>query len=89
MTRYPQGYIKGAMKKIINRLHRIEGQVKGLQKAIEQGKDCEDIIVQFKATQSAFASCFSELLSENLSRCLNTKDTQQLKNILKLIAQKS
>lgn len=85
LTTYPYGYIKEVMKKIMNRLHRIEGQVKALKKAIEDAKDCESIITQFKATQSAFESCFSELLTENLSKCINTKDTAQMQKILKLL----
>lgn len=73
------------MKKILDRLNRIEGQVRGLQKAITEGSDCEKIITQFKATQSALDSCFAELLNENLTKCLNTKDPEELKKILKLI----
>lgn len=73
------------MKNIINHLHRIEGQVKALQKAIEESRDCESIITQFKATQSSFESCFSELLTDNLSKCLSAHDTIQMQKILKLL----
>lgn len=77
------------MKKIINRLSRIEGQLKGLQKVlIDESHDCEYILTQFKATQSAFESCFSELLNENLMKCLSSKNHDELKKILKLIVQK-
>ena len=74
------------MKKIIDRLHRIEGQMRGLQKILtEGGKGCEQIIIQFKAIQSAFDSCFAELLTDDLQKCLNTRDSDELKKILKLI----
>lgn len=73
------------MKKILDRLHRIEGQVRGIQKAIEEGSDCEKIIIQFKATQSALDSCFAEMLNENLNKCLVSKNPEEMKKILKLI----
>ncbi len=39
--------------RILNRLARIEGQVRGLQRMIEQGKDCEEILAQLAAIKSA------------------------------------
>ena len=38
---------------ILNRLARIEGQVRGLQRMIEEGKECEQILAQLAAVRSA------------------------------------
>src|SRR5680860_1133464 len=35
--------------KVVNRLRRVEGQVRGLQRMIEEGKDCEDVLNQLSA----------------------------------------
>lgn len=40
-------------QKTINRLKRIEGQVRGIQKMVEEDRYCADILVQFSAIQSA------------------------------------
>jgi len=76
------------MKKIVNRLQRIEGQVRALQGLIEEGTDCEKIVTQFKAAKSALDSCFAELMNENLQKCLANKDTEEMKKILKLLVKK-
>ncbi len=74
------------MEKIQNRLRRIEGQVRGLQKLLaEETPKCDEIITQFKATQSALDNAFSVLLNENLQQCIQTKDPVQMAKILKLI----
>ncbi|MFZ5812073.1 MAG: metal-sensitive transcriptional regulator [Thermodesulfobacteriota bacterium] len=56
-------------KKILSRLKRIEGQVRGIQKMIEAGKECEDILVQVRAVRSALAAASGLILRRYLSRC--------------------
>lgn len=41
--------------KIVNRLKRIEGQIRGLQKMVEERRECEDIMIQVSALNSAMA----------------------------------
>lgn len=41
--------------KIVNRLKRIEGQVRGIQKMVEEARECEDIMIQVSALNSAMA----------------------------------
>lgn len=72
----------------ITRLKKIIGQLNGIIKMIEEEKDCEKIIVQFQASKAALESAFSESLNKNLERCLKTKDTTQMKHLLKLIAKR-
>lgn len=76
------------MKKIQNRLKRLEGQIRGLQKLLETTDDCEKIVVQFSAAKSALDNCYSLLLTENLSKCFKNKEEKDLDKILKLIIKK-
>ncbi len=76
------------MKKIKNRLKRIEGQIRGLQKLIETADDCEEIIIQFSAAKSALDNCYALLLTGNLSKCFKNKDDKNLDKLLKLIIKK-
>ncbi len=56
-------------KNILSRLKRIEGQVRGVQKMIEDGKECEDILVQVRAVRSALTAASGLILRRYLSRC--------------------
>lgn len=53
-----------------NRLKRIEGQIRGLQKMIEEDKYCIDIITQTSAIRSALKSVEDVLLETHLSSCV-------------------
>lgn len=74
------------MKTIITRLKRINGQISGLVKMMEEGDDCEKIIIQFQAAKAALGSAFAEALHINLEQCLMKKDPEKMKKIIKLLA---
>ncbi len=77
---------------IITRLNRIKGQIAGIAKMIEDEKDCEQIIIQFQAVQSALSSAFNEFLKTNLQQCLdkknNKKNIRRINKILKILLEK-
>jgi DNA-binding FrmR family transcriptional regulator len=54
------------------RLRRIEGQVRGLQKMVEEERYCADIIVQISSVQEALRSVGRELLRNHLKHCATT-----------------
>lgn len=54
----------------MNRLRRIEGQVKGIQKMIEEEKNCSDILVQIAAVRSAINSVGGLILENYMKNCL-------------------
>jgi len=54
----------------LKRLRRIEGQIRGLQKMIEQDKYCIDILTQVTAATKALQSFSLELLDEHLNTCV-------------------
>jgi CsoR family transcriptional regulator, copper-sensing transcriptional repressor len=51
------------------RLRRIEGQVRGLQKMIEEDRYCPDILVQISSVQEALRSVGRELMRNHLKHC--------------------
>lgn len=57
-------------KKLINRLNRIEGQVRGLKGMIERDAYCADILVQSAAINAAVNSFNRDLLSRHIRSCV-------------------
>jgi DNA-binding FrmR family transcriptional regulator len=55
---------------VSKRLARIEGQVRGLSKMIEDDRYCIDILTQVKAVQAALRKVEGELLSDHADHCL-------------------
>ena len=57
-------------KKLLNRLRRIEGQVRGLQAMVESNAYCNDILTQSAAVNAAVNAFNRELLAEHLRTCV-------------------
>ncbi len=58
------------LKRLSNRLCRIEGQVRGLREMLNRDVYCPDILVQVSAVNAALNSFSRELLSEHLRTCV-------------------
>ena len=69
MTEVHYGYIH-AKDDYLNRLRRIEGQARGLQRMVEEEKYCIDILTQVSAMTKALQSVALGLLDEHLSHCV-------------------
>lgn len=57
-------------KDLINRLSRIEGQVRGIKSMVERGAYCPDILTQASAVNSALNSFSKVLLSNHIRTCV-------------------
>ena len=57
-------------KALMNRLKRIEGQVRGLEKMVEEDAYCTDIITQVTAVQAALNAFSKNLLSNHIHTCV-------------------
>jgi DNA-binding FrmR family transcriptional regulator len=55
---------------ILTRLKRIEGQIRGLQKMVEKGDSCADIMVQVAAVTSAIKRVAAIIIHTYLEECL-------------------
>lgn len=56
----------------LRRLKRIEGQVRGLAKMVEEERYCSDILVQISSVQQALRSVGRELMRNHLEHCAST-----------------
>jgi DNA-binding FrmR family transcriptional regulator len=59
--------IKGSLQK---RLSRIEGQVRGLSKMVEEDRYCIDIVTQIAAARAALRRVEEEVLREHVAHCI-------------------
>lgn len=57
-------------KSLMNRLNRIEGQVRGIKKMLENDAYCTDILTQVSAVAAALNSFNKELLSNHIHTCV-------------------
>ncbi len=57
-------------KSLINRLNRIEGQIRGIKRMVEDNAYCTDIITQAAAASSALNAFNRELLSNHIRTCV-------------------
>jgi DNA-binding FrmR family transcriptional regulator len=55
---------------LLARLNRIEGQVRGVGRMIEEGRYCIDVLTQINAARAALAKVESEMLKEHLNHCI-------------------
>jgi DNA-binding FrmR family transcriptional regulator len=55
---------------LLNRLSRIEGQVRGVARMVEDGRYCIDVLTQLQAIRAALAGVEAELLKDHLSHCI-------------------
>jgi DNA-binding FrmR family transcriptional regulator len=61
-------------RKIVNRLKRLEGQIRGLQTMIESGKDCEAVLTQIMAAKSALNQVGLHIIGHSMKTCLVSDD---------------
>lgn len=63
------GYTKDKAA-LITRLHRIEGQVRGVEKMVEEDRYCVDILTQISAATTALESLALQILDEHIRHCV-------------------
>ena len=62
---------------LLKRLRRIEGQVRGVQKMIIDGRDCESVLTQLAAIRSAIEGAGTLMLNNYMRLCFKQDDEQQ------------
>jgi DNA-binding FrmR family transcriptional regulator len=55
---------------VLNRLHRIEGQVRGVSRMVEEDRYCIDVLTQLQAIRAALARVETEMLKVHLNHCI-------------------
>src|ERR687896_461881 len=61
--------------KLLNRLSRIEGQVRGVARMVEEDRYCIDILTQIQAVRAALGRVETEMLKDHLSHCIEAAIT--------------
>ena len=70
---FPEPKVK---KEIIERLRRIEGQARGIQRMIEEERPCDQIIIQLSAIRNAINKAATTIIVENLEACMLNQDPE-------------
>lgn len=71
MSEHQHGYVAAGKKEDhLKRLRRIEGQIRGLQRMVEEESYCIDVLTQISAATKALQSVALSLLDEHLSHCV-------------------
>jgi len=65
------------MGPVINRLRRAQGQIGGVVKMLEEGRDCEDVVTQLAAVSRALDKAGFTIVASGLKQCLSGPDGAQ------------
>lgn len=71
------GYREEHQKDMVNRLRRIEGQVRGLVVMIEDGRSCEDVATQMSAARKAMERAFYRMMTCSLLEAVHTAESDE------------
>lgn len=77
------------MKNITDRLHRIQGQIAGIETALENEAPCSDVIPQLLAIKGAVNAVVQTYLEESLETCVDETDTEKMKQVIKTLIKHS
>jgi DNA-binding FrmR family transcriptional regulator len=62
--------LDGRTSDTLQRLRRIEGQVRGIQRMLEQGRECNDVLTQLMAIRSGVEEVSVQIIDLHIERCL-------------------
>lgn len=60
--------------KTIHRLRRLEGQIRGLERMVQENKDCEEILIQLLAAKAALNKVGVQIITHAMKDCIAAKD---------------
>ena len=66
--------------KTANRIKRIEGQLRGILRMMEEEKDCKEVITQLSAVRSGVDRTIGVIVSNNLMVCIEDANTEEEMN---------
>ena len=70
MSEHPQPGYHGEKADLVKRLHRIEGQVRGIERMVEDERYCIDVITQISAVSTALESLAFRILDNHVQHCV-------------------
>ncbi|MCK6212519.1 metal-sensitive transcriptional regulator [Georgenia sp. EYE_87] len=72
------------MGKVINRLKRAQGQLAGVLRMLEEGKDCADVVTQLSAVSKALDRAGFAIIASGMRQCLVESDGEETLDVKKL-----
>ena len=72
------------MRKVINRLRRAQGQLAGVLRMLEAGRDCEDIVTQLSAVSRALDRAGFAIIATGMRQCVIESDGNETLHVQKL-----
>ena len=77
--------------KVVNRLRRAEGQLAGIIRMLESGRECEDVVTQIAAVSRALDKAGFAVIASGLTACIaageeGTLDTERLQKLFLSLA---
>lgn len=66
-----------AVRTAVNRLRRAEGQIAGVIRMLESGRDCEDVVTQLAAVSRALDKAGFSIVASGLKQCLSGEESEQ------------
>ena len=70
MNTIPQRGYTASKEQLLNRLARVEGQVRGVSRMVEEDRYCIDVINQVRAVRAALDKVEQEILHDHLQHCV-------------------
>ena len=67
-----------AMKPVINRIKRAQGQLSGVVRMLEEGRECEDVVTQLAAVSKALDRAGFAIVASGLQQCIADGGTDSL-----------
>lgn len=80
---------RSVSEKVLKNLNRVEGQVRGIAKMVEEDRYCIDVVTQIEAARAALARIESDLLRQHLGHCvhraMNSKNASEQEKVIEEI----
>ncbi len=77
---------RSVSQKVLKNLNRVEGQVRGIAKMVEEDRYCIDVVTQIEAARAALARIESDLLRQHLGHCvhraMNSKNASEREKVI-------
>lgn len=81
-TGLPMASTDDERRRLVNRLKRLEGQVRGLQTMVESGKDCDAVLTQILAAKSALNQVGLIIVGHAMRTCLADESIDDRDNLI-------
>jgi DNA-binding FrmR family transcriptional regulator len=74
----------GEMTPVVNRIKRARGQLEGVLRMLEEGRDCEDVVTQLAAVSRALDRAGFAIVATGLRKCLTNGDDNDSVDVKKM-----